>query len=110
MSLQTADIGSPFELSWDFFFFFFFFMGIYRVETTIVNWGFIWIMEKKMTAAIVIIFDVLQVSSVEPKLTFSQKRQHSLQVTRYFMTTNNELGLRESDVLAMCDINASSKS
>ena len=25
------------------------------------------------------------------------------------MTTNNEFGLRERDVLAMCDINASSK-
>ena len=26
------------------------------------------------------------------------------------MTKNNELGLKESDVMAMCDINASSKS
>eukprot|EP00439_Symbiodinium_sp_Y106_P083838 s470_g24.t1 len=44
---------------------------------------------------------------VHPELSMSLQTDGS---GSYFMTKNNELGLRESDVMAMCDINASSKS
>ncbi|CAE7699213.1 NOV [Symbiodinium microadriaticum] len=44
---------------------------------------------------------------VQPELFMSLQTDGS---GSYFMTKNNELGLKESDVMAMCDINASSKS